>query len=152
MRKVTFCRPPTCFPASTGNSSNVLQRICILSRKFATTSALRNTKRVHDTTEATGDLLDHTDAPSEYPSSKLRKGGSFDLDTLRTRFRQLSDRSAVTVRRQADDFTAKAASTFSQLGSQLNRVTGYEEIEALKRQVVDQGSYISRIDRFLSLT
>ena len=115
----------------------------MLSHKFATTSALRDTKRVHDTTEATGDSSDQTDAPSEHPSSKLRKGGTFDLDTLRTRFRQLSDRSAVTVRRRTDDFTAKAASTFSQLGSHLNRVTGYEEIEALKKQVVDQGLCIS---------
>lgn len=69
----------------------------------------------------------------------LGTASSFDLHALRTRFRELSNQSAILVRRRADAFTAKTASTFSQLGSHLNRVTGYEEIEALKRQVVEQG-------------
>lgn len=32
--------------------------------------------------------------------------------------------------------------TLSQLGLQLNKVTGYEAIEVLKRDVVDQGVYV----------
>jgi sensitive to high expression protein 9 len=98
-----------------------------------------------DVAKVTGSSLNRApDAPSEdHRSSKdvldLDKKSSFDLEALRIRFRQLSDRSAAAVRRRADDFTAKTASTFSQLGSHLNRVTGYEEIEVLKRRVVEQG-------------
>ena len=62
-----------------------------------------------------------------------------DLVTFRTRFRELSGHGAEVVRRRADEFTAKTSSTFSQLGSYLNHITGYEEIEALKLRVEAQG-------------
>jgi hypothetical protein len=42
--------------------------------------------------------------------------------------------------RQRTDYLTQTTSTkFFQLGSQLNRVTGYEQIEALKQRVVEQG-------------
>lgn len=56
--------------------------------------------------------------------------------------RQWTDKTAITVRSRADEFTSTTKSTLSQLGLQLNKVTGYEEIEALKRQVVEQGVYV----------
>lgn len=65
----------------------------------------------------------------------------FDFEALRTRFRALSNQSAVTVRRRADEFTAKTASTFSHLGSSLNKMTGYDEIDALKKQVAALGEF-----------
>ncbi|KAJ8523179.1 hypothetical protein ONZ45_g298 [Pleurotus djamor] len=40
-------------------------------------------------------------------------------------------------------FTLRAKERFSQLGPQLNKVTGYEEIEALKKKVVDQENRIN---------
>jgi hypothetical protein len=145
MLKGTLCRPLACFPA-TRNAAKLLQRICIASRSpscpFVTTSALRNTDGAHDNAKATSGSSDRTvNAPSEHRSPTLQS--SFDLDALRSRFKELSDRSAVAVRRRADDFTAKTGSTFSQLGSHLNRVTGYEEIESLKRRVVEQGVHMS---------
>lgn len=57
-------------------------------------------------------------------------------------FREWSGPAAAVFRRYADQFTSSAKTTFSQLGSQLNKVTGYEEIEALKRRVVEQGIYV----------
>ena len=66
---------------------------------------------------------------------------SMDLVALRSRFRELSGHTAEVVRRRADEFTAKTSSTFSQLGSYLNYITGYEEIEALKLQVEAQGVF-----------
>ena len=42
------------------------------------------------------------------------------------------------MRQRGDEFTARVARTFAQLGSELNRVTGYGEIEALKRKVVEK--------------
>ncbi|KAI0632198.1 Mdm33 family-domain-containing protein [Trametes polyzona] len=46
------------------------------------------------------------------------------------------------MRERGDGFTRQVARTFAQLGSELNRVTGYEEIEALKRRVVEQEAKI----------
>lgn len=62
---------------------------------------------------------------------------------FRERVREWTDRTGIAVRQQADDFTNNAKIAFSQLGSQLNRVTGYEEIEALKRKVVEKGNVLS---------
>ncbi|KAL0960828.1 hypothetical protein HGRIS_005847 [Hohenbuehelia grisea] len=43
-----------------------------------------------------------------------------------------------SLRAHADRYSSSAKTTFSQLGSQLNKATGYDEIEVLKRKVVDQ--------------
>ncbi|KAJ7242821.1 Mdm33 family-domain-containing protein [Mycena haematopus] len=57
--------------------------------------------------------------------------------------RQWTDKSAIAVRTRADEFTSNTKSTLSQLGLHLNKMTGYEEIEALKRQVVEQETRIN---------
>ncbi|KAH8104500.1 Mdm33 family-domain-containing protein [Cristinia sonorae] len=49
-----------------------------------------------------------------------------------------TERTSTVIRRRADDYTARAASTFAQLGSELNKVTGYGEIDLLKKRVVAQ--------------
>jgi sensitive to high expression protein 9, mitochondrial len=54
--------------------------------------------------------------------------------------KEWTETTAVAVRNRSDDFTSRTQSTFSQLGSQMNKITGYEEIETLKQQVVQQGS------------
>jgi sensitive to high expression protein 9 len=58
--------------------------------------------------------------------------------------RQWTDETAVAVRTRADEFTSTTKTTLSQLGFHLNKMTGYEEIEALKRRVVEQGVYVIR--------
>ncbi|KAG6831957.1 hypothetical protein H0H92_006558 [Tricholoma furcatifolium] len=60
-----------------------------------------------------------------------------DLDVLKQRLRNWRDHAAVAFRHKADEFTEQSKATFSQLGSELNRVTGYEAIDALKRKVVE---------------
>jgi hypothetical protein len=114
-----------------------------LSHSSATT-APRDTKdnsakTINDSSDRTSDTSWGKNRSSKVVVN-LEPASSFNLHGLRVRFRQLSERSAVAVRRRADDFTTKTVSTFSQLGLHLNRVTGYEEIEALKRQVVEQGA------------
>ena len=64
---------------------------------------------------------------------------TYNIEMAKARFREWTERAAIGLRHRADDFTAKSTATFSQLGAQLNKVTGYEEIEALKRGVVEQG-------------
>ncbi|KAG6831655.1 hypothetical protein H0H87_004605 [Tephrocybe sp. NHM501043] len=66
-----------------------------------------------------------------------------DFDAFKQRLRGWRDETVVTFRIWADGFTAKSKVTFSQLGSELNRVTGYEVIEGLKREVVEQGVYLN---------
>lgn len=62
-----------------------------------------------------------------------------DLEALKERMREWTAVTTSIVRQRTDELSTKAKATFAELGPQLNRVTGYEEIEALKKTVVDQG-------------
>lgn len=74
-----------------------------------------------------------------YSLSNCKALSPAELDKLKRRIREWTEQTAVAVRTRADGFTAETKTTFSQLGQHLNKVTGYEEIEALKRNVVEQG-------------
>ncbi|KIJ59466.1 hypothetical protein HYDPIDRAFT_47468, partial [Hydnomerulius pinastri MD-312] len=65
-----------------------------------------------------------------------------DLDALKERMREWTVLASTSVRQRTNEFSTKATTTFSQLGQHLNHVTGYEEIEALKKLVVDQEARI----------
>ncbi|KAJ3568374.1 hypothetical protein NP233_g5754 [Leucocoprinus birnbaumii] len=77
------------------------------------------------------------DPGSDIPDS-LKRLPQYDLDVVKQRIREWTDQAAITLRERADGFTAQTKTRFSKLGAELNRVTGYEEIEALKREVVAQ--------------
>ncbi|KAF5361018.1 hypothetical protein D9756_004831 [Leucocoprinus leucothites] len=62
----------------------------------------------------------------------------YDLDIVKQRIRDWTDQAAITLRERADGFTAETKTRFSKLGAELNKVTGYEDIEALKKEVVAQ--------------
>ena len=83
---------------------------------------------------------------SDSPRPLDSNTSTYDLGTIKQRigdwmtlataaFRQQTD----DLRLRADHLTQKTATRFFQLGSQLNRVTGYEQIEVLKQRVVEQG-------------
>jgi sensitive to high expression protein 9 len=76
-------------------------------------------------------------------SSEPVASSSKHTSELKDRLRKWTDNTAVAVRGRADEFTSATRTTLSQLGFQLNRMTGYEEIEALKRRVVEQGVYVT---------
>ena len=61
-------------------------------------------------------------------------------------------RMATTARQQIDQYTANLARTFSQLGKEINNVTGYGEIEELKRRVGAQGEPTASEGTSLALT
>ena len=46
------------------------------------------------------------------------------------------------MRQRGDEWTVQVARTFAQLGKELNRATGYEEIDQLKRNFQDHKSSI----------
>ncbi|KAF9026111.1 hypothetical protein BDZ89DRAFT_953195 [Hymenopellis radicata] len=65
------------------------------------------------------------------------------MEQVRSRLAEISDRALINLRTKADDFTTTTKITFSRLGAELNKVTGYEAIEILKRQVVEQEERIN---------
>jgi sensitive to high expression protein 9, mitochondrial len=78
--------------------------------------------------------------PSKSPESTESPSlSSYNAEIVKQRIREWTEQAAIVLRNRADGFTATTKATFSQLGSELNRVTGYEEIEDLKRGVVEQG-------------
>lgn len=86
---------------------------------------------------------------SSYPTSKsnLGKPGSrkelsqYDLDVIKRCIRDRMNQTAITLRQRADGLTAETKTKFLKLGAELNKVSGYEEIEALKKEVVEQGMF-----------
>ncbi|KAI0766392.1 Mdm33 family-domain-containing protein [Trametes elegans] len=83
---------------------------------------------------------------SSEPEPEPGRPSTGEEDRLAQVRAQLRDATHDTVRRmreRGDAFTVKVARTFAQLGSELNRVTGYEEIEALKKRVVEQEARIN---------
>ncbi|TFK70368.1 hypothetical protein BDN72DRAFT_766599 [Pluteus cervinus] len=84
------------------------------------------------------------DPPVDTQANDTSSIDKIDLSVavVKDRFREWSERAAIAIRHRADDFTQSTRKTFSQLGTHLNKVTGYEEIEALKKQVVDQEARI----------
>ncbi|KAK0487636.1 Mdm33 family-domain-containing protein [Armillaria novae-zelandiae] len=86
--------------------------------------------------------------PLDPSSSKAEP--PIDLQQVKNRLVEWSDQAAITLRTKADDFTETTKSTFSQLGAQLNKVTGYEEIEVLKRQARIKATRQARRDAKLA--
>lgn len=68
-------------------------------------------------------------------SERLREATSL----LRGYITKATGDAAINVRKRADGFTAVTQVLFSELGGQLNRATGYEDIELLKKKVEAQG-------------
>ncbi|KAF8500966.1 mitochondrial distribution and morphology family 33, partial [Russula emetica] len=57
--------------------------------------------------------------------------------------RRWSEQNSIAFRQRTDSLIARLATSFARLGGEINKVTGYDEIEALKRQVVSQEARIS---------
>lgn len=106
------------------------------SRDNYTPPTSENTSTVE--THVLGPVPEQTQA-----QSSLKSPPPIDVEALRGRLREWGVLTSSSLRRRADQFSKKATTTFSHLGLHLNRVTGYEEIEALKRQVVEQGIVLS---------
>jgi sensitive to high expression protein 9 len=100
-------------------------------------SSSQSLKATSDATHSAQNPISTSDGPNA-DDPKL----TYDLDLVKQRLREWSGQAAITVRNRADDFTANTKTTLSQLGLHLNKVTGYEAIEALKRDVVEQGVYV----------
>ena len=65
---------------------------------------------------------------------------ALDVDGFKGKLREWSENAIIAARERADRYTASAIKSFAQLGRELNKVTGYGEIEGLKRRVAEQGT------------
>ncbi|KAM5534956.1 hypothetical protein V8D89_011329 [Ganoderma adspersum] len=74
--------------------------------------------------------------PATDTTTNVASTDQFNL--FKERMQEVTTDALKQMRVRGDEFTTRVAKTFSKLGAELNRVTGYEEIELLKRKVVEQ--------------
>lgn len=87
-----------------------------------------------------------TETTSPKPSDEtgfvpLNRKVVLELAILKNKLGEWTAQTAIVVRDRADGFTATTKERLSELGVHLNKATGYEEIDALKKEVVAQGVY-----------
>jgi hypothetical protein len=75
--------------------------------------------------------------PHSDPASNKVGGG---IEHAQSIIRRWSEQNSIAFRQRADSLVARIATSFTRLGGEINKVSGYDEIEALKRQVVSQGT------------
>ncbi|KAG2152990.1 Mdm33 family-domain-containing protein [Suillus bovinus] len=87
--------------------------------------------------------------PADSSGRLNSKISAYDIDTIKQRIGDWMALATAGFKQQTsglrqctDEFTRKTSTKLFQLGSQLNRVTGYEEIDALKQRVVEQEARI----------
>jgi sensitive to high expression protein 9 len=96
--------------------------------------------------ESTPNSQSEYSTSTSYPSSSgpiFSKAGE-GIKNAQSIIRRWSEQNSIALRQRTDSLIAR----FTRLGGEINRVTGYDEIEALKRQVVSQGmsGLLSRSD------
>ncbi|TFL00687.1 Mdm33 family-domain-containing protein, partial [Pterulicium gracile] len=67
------------------------------------------------------------------------------INELRSQLNTWITRASLLARQRAEDLTTLAQTRLSQLGRNLNEMTGYEEIDKLKAQVVEQEAKIAEV-------
>lgn len=72
-----------------------------------------------------------------FPRSDVIDGGR----SLELGFKEEKESLSDLVKRRGGSLSVSALATLDRLGVQLNKVTGYEEIEALKNDVAKQGTH-----------
>ena len=120
-------------------SSRSATRTVLSSRRFHSSPLCLSATSSHPTpSKPTG--------PSETSDSARTDGEPVLSERLRgaaSLFRgciaKATGNTAINIRKRADGFTVVTQALFSELGGQLNRATGYEEIELLKKKVEEQG-------------
>ena len=71
---------------------------------------------------------------------KSRQTDQHGFDAIKHQLRAWTTRNAIAIRQRMDVFSTNARIAFAQLGGRLNEVTGYHEIEQLKKLVVENGT------------
>src|ERR1700733_3832075 len=82
-------------------------------------------------------------ARATYVNGSSMSAGSkrYGFTRLTTYIHQWSTRATASLKNPADNWVVATGVALSRLGSQLNRISGYQDIEALKQKVVEQGVF-----------
>jgi hypothetical protein len=78
--------------------------------------------------------------PESEPSSLSSSDQGGGIEHAQSVIRRWTERNSIAFRQHTDSLIPRMAISFTRLGGEINRVTGYDEIETLKRQVVSQGT------------
>ena len=109
------------------------------SRLFHSSPQFFNVVKPNPTPSYPGESSTREDSVRPYRepilSERLREATSL----LRGCITKATGDAAINIRKRADGFTAVTQVLFSEVGGQLNRATGYEDIELLKKKVEAQG-------------
>jgi sensitive to high expression protein 9 len=79
-----------------------------------------------------------TSSPSS-PGPIFGKAGQ-GIEHAQSIIRRWSEQNSIALRQRTDSLIARMAISFTRIGGEINRLTGYDEIEDLKRQIVSQGT------------
>ena len=124
-------------------SSRSVTRTVFAGRLFHSSPLCLNTVQPQSTSSKPVESPERNDSarPDGQPvlPERLREATSL----LRGYITKATGDTAINIRKRADGFTAVTQALFSELGGQLNRATGYEEIETLKKKVEEQGIFFS---------
>ena len=120
-------------------SSRSVTRTVFPSRLLHSSPLCLNTTKSQPTPSKPKEPSERADGPRSdgEPALSERLRGATSL--LRGYITKATGDTAIGIRKRADGFTAVTQVLFSELGGQLNRATGYEEIEQLKKKVEEQG-------------
>ena len=121
-------------------SSRSVTRTVFPSRLFHSSPLCLNTAQSRPTPKPVEPSERSDSAPPDGDpvlSERLREATSL----LRGYITRATGDTAIGIRKRADGFTAVTQALFSELGGQLNRATGYGEIELLKKKVEEQGVF-----------
>ncbi|KAL4080636.1 Mdm33 family-domain-containing protein [Scleroderma citrinum] len=142
-------------PAQPDNDGRYLSGEIAGSRSSADTSSQPTRATLSDATtsqtnSSTTSFTDQKKPTVEGGPAPDASASTSDLDTrltagfdkLKGRMREWSGLTASTVRHRVDVFSKQTTTTFFQLAQHLNRATGYDAIDLLKRQVVEQEAKI----------
>ena len=131
-------------------SSRSVTRTVFPGRRFHSSPLCLNTAQSQPTPSKPVEPSEKTNGarPDSGPvlSERLRESTSL----LRGYITKATGDTAIGIRKRADGFTAVTQALFSELGGQLNRATGYGEIELLKKKVEEQGVF-SLAQTFISV-
>lgn len=87
--------------------------------------------------------ITHVDGDSNnQPGSSKSTDGYQPSKAAWDRWQRWAEANASALRGRAATVSSAAFASLGLMGRKLNHITGYEEIEALKLQVVDKGAYL----------
>lgn len=120
-------------------SSRSATRTVFSSRRFHSSPLCLSATPSHPTPSKPAGQSEASDGarPDGEPVLSERLRGAASL--FRGSIAKATGNTAINIRKRADGFTSVTQALFSELGGQLNRATGYEEIEQLKKKVQEQG-------------